>query len=397
MGVRRDSRVLESHSIARLALRLAGLFALVAVAWAIVVLIRGGSWWGPSHAFLAGTVLLAISGAAQMFTITWAAAPAPSRTLATFQRWAVAGGTAVVLVGVTNRIEPLTWLGASSVAAGLAALTVSIVGAVRRSLLRRFDLSARFYMTAFVSGVAGVGLGATLGTGSAGDLVVSARLVHSHLNLLGLIGLTIIGTIPTFLPTTAHHRAVSGRESVVAWWLGLAGVLAIASGLWGPAALVGMGNLLIAASALLMLTGIVTRLWDKGSERLPFVQVTLGVVWLSAWAIIDGVGILQTGTSPVFGRWAGAAVIAGVGQVLAGSLAYIVPVLLGPPLEPARSILTRRRWAPLIVANLGGLALAIGWSGAAVALIALWVLDILTRVVVLTRSPHGQSRVGSTR
>lgn len=386
----RDRRVIESHSIARLAFRLGGLFALVAVTWAVVVLTRGGSWWGPLHAFLAGTVLLAISGAAQMFTITWASAPAPSRSLATFQRWAVAGGTTLVLVGVAGRVEVLTWIGASAVAAGLVALTVSIVGAVRRSLLRRFDLSARFYVTAFVSGVAGVGLGATLGSGSAGDLVVSARLVHSHLNLLGLVGLTIIGTIPTFLPTTAHHRAVSGREALVAWWSTLAGVILIGAGLWGPATLVGMGNLLIAASALLILAGILTRLWAKGSERLPFVQVTLGVVWLTAWAVFDGVGILQTGTSPVFGRWAGAAVIAGVGQVLAGSLAYIVPVLLGPPLSPTESILTRWRWIPLILVNLGGLALAAGFEVVAVIALGSWVLDMLVRVVTLARSRRAQ-------
>lgn len=394
MAARRDTRVIASHSIARLALRLGGVFALVAVAWAAIVLVRGGSWWGPLHAFVAGTVLLAISGAAQMFTITWASAPAPSQTLVTFQRWAVAGGTALVLVGVPGRVDTLTWIGASAVAAGLVALAVSIVGAVRRSLLRRFDLSARFYVTAFVSGVVGVTLGAILGSGSAGEQVASVRLVHSHLNFLGLVGLTIIGTIPTFLPTTAHHRAVSGREAVVAWWLALAGVIAIGAGLSARAALVGIGNLLVAGSALLVLIGILARLWEKGLGRLPFLQVGLGVAWLIAWAVLDGVTILQTGVSPVFSGWAGAAVIAGVGQVLAGSLAYIVPVLLGPPLEPAGSILTRRHWVPLILLNLGGLALATGFEGAAVTLIALWAIDIVARIVVLVRSERSQGRVG---
>ncbi len=393
MGTRRETRVIESHSIARLAFRLGGIFALVAVSWAAIVLVRGGSWWGPLHAFVAGTVLLAISGAAQMFTITWASAPAPSRTLATFQRWAVAGGTALVLVGVSRRIDALTWIGASAVTAGLAALTVSIVGTVRRSLLRRFDLSARFYVTAFASGVVGVALGAILGSGSAGGQVVAARLVHSHLNLLGLVGLTIIGTIPTFLPTTAHHRAVSGREAVIAWWLALAGVIAIGAGLSAPAAIVGIGNLLVAASALLVLIGILARLWEKGSGRLPFLQVSLGVAWLAAWAIFDGVRILQSGASPVFGGWAAAAVIAGVGQVLAGSLAYIVPVLLGPPLEPAGSILTRRQWIPLILLNFGGLALAMGWERIAVIAVGLWVLDMLLRVVTLVRSRHDEPPV----
>ncbi len=89
---RRSRRVVESHEIASSSFRAAALFGLVAIVWAGWVLIRGGSWWGPLHAFLAGTVLLAISGATQMFTITWSAAPAPRAGLATGQRWAVAGG-----------------------------------------------------------------------------------------------------------------------------------------------------------------------------------------------------------------------------------------------------------------------------------------------------------------
>jgi nitrite reductase (NO-forming) len=382
----RRGRVVESHTIARLALRLAGLFAVVAVGWAGVVLYGGGSWWGPLHAFLAGTVLLSISGAAQMFTITWATAPPPSRWLAAFQRWAVAAGVLAVLIGVTIDSSPVVWLGAGAVVLGLIALGTSIVGAVRRSLLRRFDLSARFYITAFGAGVVGVSIGALLGTGALADRFFAARLVHSHLNLLGLVGLTIIGTLPTFLPTTAHHRAVSGREAIVAWWLGLGGAVVIASALWAPPEMVGAGNLAIAAAATAVLGGILLRLGRKGAAKLPFVQVSIGVTWLVAWAIVDGVGILQSGSSPVFGGWAAAAVVAGVGQVLAGSLAYIVPVLLGPPLEPASSILTRHRWIPLTLVNGAGVALAAGSGQVAVAAMGMWVVDILFRITALTRA-----------
>jgi nitrite reductase (NO-forming) len=382
----RRGRVVESHTIARLALRLAGLFAVVAVVWAGVVLIRGGSWWGPLHAFLAGTVLLAISGAAQMFTITWATAPPPSRGLAAFQRWAVAAGVIAVLFGITADTPLLVWLGAGAVILGLIALGTSIVGAIRRSLLRRFDLSARFYLTACASGVVGIFLGALLGTGALADRFFAARLVHSHLNLLGLVGLTIVGTLPTFLPTTAHHRAVSGREAIVAWWLVLGGVVVMTSALWAPPEMVGAANLAIAAAAAAVLAGILMRLWRKGIEKLPFVQVSIGVIWLIVWAIVDGIGILQSGTSPIFGGWAAAAVVAGVGQVLAGSLAYIVPVLLGPPLEPTSSILTRHRWIPLTLINGAGVGLAAGLGQVAAAAIGLWVVDILFRVTALARA-----------
>lgn len=381
----RGRRVVESHTIARRALGLAGLFAVVAVVWACLVLVNGGSWWGPLHAFVAGTVLLAISGAAQMFTITWSSAPPPSRSLATFQRWAVAGGAALVLFGMTAEIHVVTWVGAIAVGSGLVALTVSIVGVIRKSLLRRFDLSARFYVTAFLTGVAGVALGAVLGTVTAGARATEFRLVHSHLNLLGLVGLTIVGTLPTFLPTIAHNRAVSGREAVLAWWFGLGGVLLIGSGLWLPAGVVGVGNFMIAASALLILVGVLARLWEKGSGRLAFLQVSVGVVWLSIWAVVDGVGILTTGSSPVFGGWAAAAVIAGVGQVLAGSLAYIVPVLIGSPTDPYGGILTARPWVPLAAVNIGGVALALGGETVAAVAVGIWVVDMVARVLQVVR------------
>lgn len=196
-----------------------GVFAVVALVWDVVVLVRGGSWWGPLHSFLAGTVLLAISGASQMFTVTWAASPAPPGWMAALQRWLIAGGVVAVLVGVPADVEALVWLGAVGVVAGLATLGAFIVRAVRRSLLRRFDLSARFYLTALAAGMIGVVLGAILGSGWVAEPYARVRLVHYHLNLVGLVGFTIIGTLPTFLPTAAHHRAVSGGGALVAWWL----------------------------------------------------------------------------------------------------------------------------------------------------------------------------------
>ena len=55
---------------------------------------------GAPDAFLAGTVLLAISGASQMFTITWSSTTPPPRARALTQRWLIIAGVAAVLVGV---------------------------------------------------------------------------------------------------------------------------------------------------------------------------------------------------------------------------------------------------------------------------------------------------------
>ena len=377
----RAGRVVHSHTIARRALAAAALFAGVALVWAIVVLARGGSWWGPLHSFLVGTVLLAISGASQMFTITWAASPAPPAWLAALQRWLVGAGAAAVLFGVTADLEWLVWLGAAALVGGLGALSASIIRAVRHSLLRRFDLSARFYLTAFAAGMIGVVLGAILGSGWVAEPYARVRLVHYHLNLVGLVGFTIIGTLPTFLPTVAHHRAVSGREAMVAWWLCVAAGIAFFSGLFAPLPVVGAGSALVALAAVLVLGGVVGRLWQMGRGKMAFLQISAGVVWLISWAAIDAYALLIGDGFAPFSVWTTAAVVTGVGQVLLGSLAYLTAVLLGPPMGRRMEIFEERRVLPLIAANAGGLALVAGWPSLALVGFAIWLADFAWRLL----------------
>jgi nitrite reductase (NO-forming) len=382
----RGHRVIASHSIARRAFLGAAFFAVAAVVWAAVVLTRGGSWWGPLHAFVAGTILLAISGASQMFTITWAAAIPPRASVAAAQRWLIVFGVIAVLTGVTASAPILVWAGASSVVVGLVILGVSIAQTVRRSLLRRFDLSARFYLLACGAGVVGVGLGAFLGTGTSGLEFQTHRLVHSHLNLVGLVGFSIIGTIATFLPTVAHNRAVSGREAIVGWWLCVAAAALMLAGLISPAESVGAGTLLTGIAGLLILVGIQVRLRSKGRHQVPFLQVSAGTGWLIIWAFVDGTNLLLGQPTIPFSGWNAAVVLAGVGQVLAGSLAHLIPVLIGTPLASNINRMTHRPLIPLLAANLTGLALVIGWELGAVLFGAAWVIDIVIRLLGTARS-----------
>lgn len=163
------------------------------------------------------------------------------------------------------------------------------------------------------SGIVEVSLGAVIGTGTAGAAFTQLRLAHSHLNLVGLVGLTIIGTIPTLLPTTAYRRAVSGREAIVSLWFGLGGAFLIGVGIW-RSELVGVGTILVGLSGGTLLTGILVRIWEEGRRKLAFLQITAGMTWLVAWALSDGIQVASTGQMRPFGGWTGAAVIAGVGS-----------------------------------------------------------------------------------
>jgi nitrite reductase (NO-forming) len=206
------------------------------------------------------------------------------------------------------------------------------------------------------------------------------RLVHSHLNLVGLVGFSIIGTIPTSLPTVAHNRAVSGREAIVGWWLCVAAAALMLMGLVAPAVLVGAGTVLTGIAGLLILVGIEIRLWSKGRRQVPFLQVSAGTAWLIVWAFVDGTRLVLGQPAIPFAAWTAAAVLAGVGQVLAGSLAYLIPVLIGTPLASNVNRMTHHPLIPLGGANLTGFALVIGWDLGAVAFGAVWVIDLAIRL-----------------
>jgi nitrite reductase (NO-forming) len=382
---RRRGRVAGAHGIAASAFRLGGVFALIAAVWAVLVAFQGGSWWGPLHSFLAGTLLLAISGASQMFTVTWAAAVPPAPALATTQRWAIASGVGAALIGMAGGIEWLVGVGAVVAVAGVVLLAVSLLGAVRRSLLRRFDLSARFYMLAIAAGVSGITLGGIMGSGLAGSWYDEFRLVHSHLNLLGLVGLTIVGTLPTILPTLAHHRAVSGREAVAAWWTAVVAMAAVAFGLVAGEPSVGVGTLLVAVALGLILGGVLGRLGRRGLKGgLPYGQVAAGSVWLMAWALVDGYRLITNGAPDPYPVWNGAVVVAGLAQILLGSLAYLVPVLVGPPPRLGRNLsrMKGRPWRPLLLANLAGVLFLFAPAWAAIAA-GIWITDFAIRLLRL--------------
>lgn len=130
----------------------------------------------------------------------------------------------------------------------------------------------------------------------------------------------------------------------------------------------------------LVLGGILRRLWRRGREKLPFLQITVGGLWLVAWAAIDAYALLTGRVFGPFSEWTTAAVVAGVGQILLGSLAYLVPVLLGPPLSQRMAVFGSRRGLPLVAANAGGIALVAGLPGLAVAGFALWSADFAWRL-----------------
>ena len=381
----RADRVARSHTLAAAAFRLGGLFLVGAIGWGALLLTRDDPiWWGPLHAFLTGTVLLAISGATQLFSTTWSASPPADRRVGAAQRWLLAVGGLGVVVGYTRRSDWLVIAGATLVGLALVALGWMLADVVRRSLLRRFDWATRFYLLALGCGVVGVTLGAIVGSGGVvGGAFLDLRTAHMHLNLVGLVGFTIVGTLPTLLPTTVRHRMVSGRELRVAFYgCAIAALLMVAGVLVGPE-VVGVGTALAGLAGLLVLGGIVVRLGPRRilGAGFPAVMITTGALWLVGWALNQAWVLLMVGhriyaTATVIG-------VIGVALVLFGSLSYLVPVLAGPGERLTANFARMQGWSwpRVIVANTAALAVLVGLPAVVVAVIGgVFLVDFLVRV-----------------
>lgn len=381
----RADRVARSHTLALAAFRLGGLFLVGAIGWGGLLLTREDPvWWGPLHAFLTGAVLLAISGATQLFSTTWSASPPADRRVGAAQRWLLAVGALGVVVGYTRRSDWLVIAGAILVGFALLALGWMLVDVVRRSLLRRFDWATRFYLLALSCGVVGVTLGAIVGSGGVvGGTFLDVRTTHMHLNLVGLVGFTIVGTLPTLLPTTVRHRMVSGRELRVAFCgCAIAALLMVAGVLAGPA-VVGVGTGFAGVSALVVLGGIVVRLGPRRILGAGFasVMITTGALWLVGWALNQTRVLLVVGhriyaTATLIG-------VIGVALVLFGSLSYLIPVLAGPGERLTANFgrMQAWKWPRVMVANAAAMAVLVGLPAPVAAVIAgAFLADFLVRV-----------------
>ena len=113
-----------------------------------------------------------------------------------------------------------------------------------------------------------------------------------------------------------------------------------------------------------------------------------GSIWLAVWAIVDASRLISDQAVPPFDRWIAAAVIAGVGQVLFGSLAYLIPVLLGPGPRLTRNFerMDSHRWLPLAALNGAAVALIADVPTVTLILLAVWLVDLLRRLVTLERT-----------
>lgn len=394
-----DRRVAIVQAQARRSLWQAAAF-VVSAALAAATGAGDGSWLA-LHLFLAGGLLSAISGAAQLFAVTWAAGPAPSDRAALAQRTLLAVGVVAISTG-----RELQWpvavpaAGGILVIAAVALLGVLLVREVHGGIQRRFDPALRWYLTALAAGTAGATLGVLrvvgVGTGLSGRL----RSAHMLLNLLGLIGLSIAGTLPFFTATEARvkmsPRATSGRQTALLCAMGGSLLLAGAGLLSGndPTAAAGL------AAYAAGLAAVATVLPPLGRKQLRWAGARLahlaaGAAWWLA-AVCAATVRVARGDEPFSATVVGVLVVGGFAQILVGAVAYLGPVLrAGGHRRLVGGFALTRSWLGLVAANVAAVAVTVGAAGVAGAAVAAWVADAVVRGVLLAQPSPGLDPAGS--
>jgi nitrite reductase (NO-forming) len=383
--------VADVHAQSRRGLLVAAGFVVVAV----VAALAHDGWWLPLHLFVVGALLSAISAATQMLAVTWSASPAPSRRVAAAQRWALAAGTVALAFG---RETDRTWLffaGGATVVVAMLALAVILIRIRQQAVTDRFAPAIEAYVAAVSAGAVGMSLGIALGSGWAGARAAELRGTHLVLNVFGLIGLVIAGTLPYFAATQTRSK-MSRRATPTAvriTMLGLSAATAVAATgeMLGTRALVA-GALIAYALGLLALIPLLP-VPDRARLRWAgprVAQLLAGIGWWASMTIaLAVVTIRATNDRQVVL----ALVVGGFGQILVASLAYLGPVLRGGGhRQLAAGFAITRSWISLAAGNVAALAALTGHERVLAAVLVAWLTDMVVRagrLLATSRSHDG--------
>ena len=248
-------------------------------------------------------------------------------------------GIVLLMVGMVGQLSvpglyACTVIGALVIGAMVAWHGVYLMGQVRRALPSRFGVTIRFYIVAALLLPLGALLGAMVAYPSLnGTLHSQFLLAHEAVNVLGFVGITVVGTLVTFWPTMLRTKMVDRAlaHSVRALYLMCGGVaLTLVGALFGlrPVAVAGLVVYLL---GLLLVAGVMVRtLRTKRPNEYPPMSVGMGFLWLiigvatTAYmvATVPFAQLDMRAVTPIF-------VVGFLLQLLLGAMSYLLPQRMG--------------------------------------------------------------------
>jgi nitrite reductase (NO-forming) len=324
--------------------------------------VAGGTWLA-LHLVLLGALTNAIVVWSEHFAAALLRVPRAGERAATVRALALNLGVLAVLGGVHAGRPLLVAGGAWLVAAVVAAHAVALAAGIRRALGARLAGTVWFYVAASAALLAGMGLGVLLAGGAAGsaDAWRAMRLAHVHLNVLGWVGLAVVGTQFTLWPTVLRTRMVA--DPLLAGGLAVTTVGLLAQ--WRPLALAGLAGYL--AGLLVALQPFARTLLRRRPHTAASWMLGAGIAWFALAVAADLVALAGSRRVVDLDARVGRlvpAVVAGFGlQVLTGALTYLLPVVWGRGAYGNRRLtaVLEAGWRPRVVAINLGVALLVAW------------------------------------
>ncbi|MDJ0338713.1 multicopper oxidase domain-containing protein [Cryobacterium sp. PH31-O1] len=307
-----------------------------------VVLYRASSFgpWLMVHLLLLGALSTAILVWSQHFADSLLKNTAPGGRYWLGVRLTVhTVGAALVMIGMTGVWLHVVLTGGILVGLNAVVHATILVRQLRGALPARFAPLVRYYIASAGCLVVGVTLGVLMahpGSTAAGDYYERLYIAHIGLNLLGWVGLTVIGTVALLLPTVLHSRVLSTTQAASRATLPLllAGLVVLGAGSYADS------RIITAAGVLIYLVGFAR----VGRELAGHLRSSPAVSYAGwsvsaalAWFALCAVGFAVVVVTAV--SWADAA--AGLkalvpyfavgfgGQIMIGALSFLIPVVLG--------------------------------------------------------------------
>jgi nitrite reductase (NO-forming) len=294
--------------------------------------------WLLVHLLLLGAVTNAIF----VWSAHFADAMLRSRATTGSRRWQAARmialnlGVLTVIAAIVASAWVLTLVGSVVVGSAAAAHGITLALQARAALASRFGATVQYYVCASAALPVGAVLGAALALDPAepwhGRLVVA----HVALNLLGWVGLTVLGTLVTLWPTMLRTRIAPGAERVARQALPvLAGsvVVTVTGALFGLQWLAAAGAATYLGGVLWALRPLAEVARAKRPSAYATWSVLAAMLWLTG-SLMGLVAVLATSSTwlMVNDRLALLVLPLAAGfaaQVLLGALSFLVPVVLG--------------------------------------------------------------------
>lgn len=315
------------------------------------------------HLLLLGAATNAILVWSSHFTVAVLRSPAPaSRRPEAIRLGILNTGVVGVLVAGTTGASWLAVPASALVFAAVAAHLTALAVRLRRSLPAPYAVTVHYYLAAAVALLVGVPAGGAM---MVIDHTAGLRLFHAHVNILGWISLTVLGTVLTLWPTVLRTRMATGavRAARTALPLAVGGLVLLGAGLlaWWPV-LGTAGLVLFAAAVATIAVPAVAAARRRPPSSFAAWSIAAAIGWLLVALAVDAVTLLTAADAAEAAARSGAVLVpllAGfVAQVLVGAMAYLLPVVLGggPAVVRANTAVMEKHWSQRVV--MGNAALA---------------------------------------